>query len=100
MDPFEMIVAVVGMACTTGLAGAAIWGWVEVAKAKALRGAGHLSNELQALRQELRQLREQNADLMLHYDTAIQQLAAGAGTAERRLATGGEAAVRTGAPPE
>jgi hypothetical protein len=77
MDPGTVLVALFAIACGTGIIGAFFWMCVEVVKARSLKGRSEpLAAELHGLREEIRQLREQNADLILHYDTAVQRLAA------------------------
>ena len=53
-----------------------IEGWVEVQKAKLSRGSESVAGELRALREEVQRLREQNADMLLTYDTTMQRLGA------------------------
>jgi hypothetical protein len=79
----ETVVAMFGILCGTGLAGgflAVIYrfvaGRVEIEKARATGSSSALNAQLQSLREEVRQLREQNADLILSFDTTLHRLAA------------------------
>lgn len=76
MGVFEMIAIVTALGCGTGLVMRAIEAWAQVEKAKYL-GRGDAANaELRAIREELQALRQQNADVMLGFDTAIHRLGA------------------------
>ncbi len=69
---------------------------VEIARARALGGPESLAVQVQALRQEVCQLREQNADLILGFDTALSrlgQLQAGAAAQPEGLAGSGQRAI-------
>ena len=76
MGPFEMIAMVVTVSCGTGILIKMVEGWVAIQKAKVEGGAGSVVGELRALREEVQRLREQNADMMLTYDTTMQRLGA------------------------
>jgi hypothetical protein len=77
VDPvFTMIVFVTAIGCATGLIHKFLEGRVEIEKARGTRGSDALAGEVQALREEVQQLREQNADLILSFDTALQRLGA------------------------
>jgi hypothetical protein len=94
MDFGTTMVALFAIACGTGIIGSFFWMCVEVVKARALRGGAPAAAELSAIREEIRQLREQNTDLILHYDTAIQRLTAVGAT---ELVPGQRAVAGTGA---
>lgn len=71
MDFASMVVAVVAISCATGLG----FGVIATIKS-AFSGRGRKSNdallaELRELRDEVRQLRQQNNDIMLALDTAL-----------------------------
>lgn len=76
MGPFEMVAMIVTVSCGTGLLYKIVEGWVEVQKAKVGRGSDSVGRELRALREEVQRLREQNADMLLTYDTTMQRLGA------------------------
>jgi hypothetical protein len=76
MGPFEMVAMIVAMGCGTGLVTTMVAGWVSVQKARVQGGSDSVAGELRALREEVQRLREQNADLMLTYDTTMQRLGA------------------------
>ena len=96
MDFGTTMVALFAIACGTGIIGTFFWMCVEVVKARALRGGAPASAELSAIREEIRQLREQNADLILHYDTAIQRLTT---VSASELTSGQRPVVAAGADP-
>jgi len=74
MGVFEMVVAVVALGCTSGLVKAWIDSRVAIAKARGAQGNDAVAAELRALREEVRQLREQHHDAILSFDTTLRQL--------------------------
>src|SRR5438874_8514887 len=76
MDPFTMVVAIVFIGCAAGLGHEAVKRWSEVERAKHSQGNPQMAAEVKALREEMRQLREQNADMILSFDTALTRLGA------------------------
>ena len=73
MDPFSMVVAIVFIGCVTGIAHSLIESRVKIAKARGVENDA-VAGELRALREEVRQLREQHADAILSFDTTLRHL--------------------------
>jgi hypothetical protein len=87
MEPvFTMIVAVVGIGCFTGIIHRYLETKLQIARALAEKGSDSVAAELKALREEVRQLREQNADLILSFDTTLQRLGAASASLPARAA--------------
>jgi len=74
MGVFEMVVAVVAIGCTSGLVKAWIDSRVAIAKARGAKGNDALATEIRALREEVRQMREQHHDAILSFDTTLRHL--------------------------
>ena len=76
MGVFEMVVAVVAIGCTSGLVKAWIDSRVAIAKARGAQDNDALAGEIRALREEVRQMREQHHDAILSFDTTLRHLGA------------------------
>lgn len=74
MSEEQMIVAIVGIGCVTGI----LTRFIDTIKAGLTRRTGkaetELLAELKALREVIRQLRHQNNDAILGLDTTVQRL--------------------------
>ena len=68
MGPFEMVALIVVAGCVTGT----VQEWL---KRRPAVNEQTILSELRALKDEVRQLRQQNADLILGLDTALPRLA-------------------------
>jgi hypothetical protein len=74
MQDEAMVVAIVAIGCGTGLC-ALIINTIRAAIVRApQRGQGELVDELRSLRAEVNQLRQQNNDVLLSLDTAVDRM--------------------------
>src|SRR5205807_1494128 len=70
MDPFEMVVAIVFIACAFGVLDQVI----KVGAARRSSLSDRLETELAAVRQEITALRAWSSDLILSFDSTLHQL--------------------------
>ena len=76
MGVFEMVVAIVAISCTSGLVKAWIDSRVAIAKTREVRGNDAMQAQIDTLREEVRQLKEQHHDAILSFDTTLRHLGA------------------------
>ena len=74
MDPFTMIVAIVALGCGTRVICTFLGTTRSRAGKRSRKEEQALLREMQALREEIRQLRHQNNDTILNLDTTIQRV--------------------------
>jgi hypothetical protein len=74
MHETEMIVAIVGMGCGTGITMAFFRTVRAALERRGSRGQESVTDEMRMLRDEIRQLRQQNHDLVLGFDTTLQRV--------------------------
>jgi biopolymer transport protein ExbB/TolQ len=74
MDETQMIVALTALGCGTGILCYFMTIVKDALMRRPLKGREELTAELRALKEEVRQLRQQNNDLILNLDTTLQRL--------------------------
>jgi hypothetical protein len=77
MDPFTMVAAIVAIACTTSL----VQEWL-----KRRPGDSNLRREMQALRDEVERLRQQNNEVVLSFDATLKHVEKRLENVESRVA--------------
>lgn len=94
MEPFSMVVAIVAIGCGTGLAVKFMETVQGIFTSRPRKGDAELLHEVHALREEIRQLRCVNNDVVLTLDTTVQRI-------DRRIAhLESRASLGVGAPAE
>ena len=88
MGVFEMVVAIVAISCTSGLIKTWIDSRVAIAKTREVRGNDALQAQVDTLREEVRQLKEQHHDAILSFDTTLRRLGAPAASTQSQQPVG------------
>ncbi|HTE19163.1 MAG TPA: hypothetical protein VK689_12375 [Armatimonadota bacterium] len=88
MEPFSMVVAIVAIGCGTGLAVKFMETAQAIFTSRPRKGDTELLHEVHALREEIRQLRSVNNDVVLTLDTTVQRIDRRIGHLESRVSLG------------
>ena len=93
MDPFSMVVAIVTISCGTGVVVKVVEAVQAIATNRPRKRDGELLQEVRALREEIRQLRSVNNDVVLTLDTTVQRIDRRIAHLESRASLGAGASV-------